>query len=95
MPRLAALDPAASLHRRKEALVAVARPARERLAYFLHRFREVLGRKTVNDLSQQAGTPRDDLLSQLARYLPAVIDKLTPNGQLPNPADLRSDYRRN
>ena len=57
--------------------------------------REVLGRKTVNDLSQQAGAPRDDLLSQLAKYLPGVIDKLTPNGQLPNQADLRSDYRRN
>jgi uncharacterized protein YidB (DUF937 family) len=51
--------------------------------------------KTVNDLSRQADTPQDDLLSQLSRYLPGVIDKLTPNGQLPNPADLRSDYRRN
>ena len=57
--------------------------------------REVLGRKTVNDLSRQAGAPRDELLSQLAKYLPGVIDKLTPNGQLPNQADLRSDYRRN
>jgi uncharacterized protein YidB (DUF937 family) len=55
--------------------------------------REALGQKTVNDLSRQAGTEQDDLLSQLAKYLPGVIDKLTPNGQLPNQADLRSDYR--
>jgi hypothetical protein len=55
--------------------------------------REALGQKTVNDLSRQAGTPQDDLLAQLSKYLPGVIDKRTPNGQLPNPADLRSDYR--
>jgi len=57
--------------------------------------REALGQKTVNDLSRQSGTQQDDLLSQLAKYLPGVIDKLTPNGQLPNQADLHSDYRRN
>ena len=57
--------------------------------------REALGQKTVNDLSRQAGAPQDDLLTQLSKYLPGVIDKLTPNGQLPNQADLRSDYRRN
>jgi uncharacterized protein YidB (DUF937 family) len=56
--------------------------------------REALGQKTVNDLSRQADAPQDDLLAQLSRYLPGIIDKLTPNGQLPNPADLRSDYRR-
>jgi uncharacterized protein YidB (DUF937 family) len=56
---------------------------------------EALGQKTVNDLSRQADTPQDDLLAQLSKYLPGIIDKLTPNGQLPNPADLRSDYRRN
>ena len=56
---------------------------------------EALGQKTVTDLSRQADTPQDDLLAQLSKYLPGIIDKLTPNGQLPNPADLRSDYRRN
>ena len=55
--------------------------------------REALGQKTINDLSRQSGAPQDDLLSQLSRYLPGVIDRLTPNGQLPNQADLRSGYR--
>jgi uncharacterized protein YidB (DUF937 family) len=55
--------------------------------------RQALGQKTVNDLSRQAGAPQEDLLAQLSKYLPGVIDKLTPNGQLPNQADLRSDYR--
>jgi uncharacterized protein YidB (DUF937 family) len=55
--------------------------------------RQALGQKTVNDLSRQSGAPQDDLLSQLSRYLPSVIDRLTPNGQLPNQSDLRSGYR--
>ena len=49
---------------------------------------QAIGQDTVNDLSQQTGAPQDDLLSQLSKYLPGVIDKLTPNGQLPNEADL-------
>jgi uncharacterized protein YidB (DUF937 family) len=55
--------------------------------------REAIGQKTVNDLARQTGAPQEDLLSQLSKYLPGVIDKLTPNGQLPSQADLRSGYR--
>jgi uncharacterized protein YidB (DUF937 family) len=54
--------------------------------------RQAIGQETVNDLSRQTGAPQDDLLSQLSKYLPGVIDKLTPNGQLPSRADLRSRY---
>jgi uncharacterized protein YidB (DUF937 family) len=57
--------------------------------------RQALGEGRVNDLSQQTSASQDDLLSQLSKYLPGVIDRLTPNGQLPNEADLRSGHRRN
>ena len=57
--------------------------------------RQAIGHETVNDLSRRTGAPQDDLLSQLSKYLPAVIDKLTPNGQLPSQADLGSRYRSN
>ena len=57
--------------------------------------RQAIGQDTVNDLSRQTGAPQDDLLSQLSKYLPGVIDKLSPNGQLPSQADLRSRYRSN
>ena len=57
-----------------------------------NQLREALGQNTVNDLSRQSGAPQDDLLSQLSRYLPGVIDRLTPNGQLPNQRDLRSGF---
>jgi len=50
--------------------------------------RQALGQERVNDLSQQTGAPQEDLLTQLAKYLPGVVDRLTPNGQLPNTANL-------
>ena len=55
--------------------------------------RHAIGQKTVDDLSRQTGAPQEDLLAQLSKYLPGVIDRLTPKGQLPSQADLRSGYR--
>ena len=42
----------------------------------------------LDGLSRQNGAPQEDLLTQLSKYLPGVIDRLTPNGQLPSQADL-------
>ena len=52
--------------------------------------RQAIGQNTVNDLSQQTGAAQDELLALLSKYLPGIIDKLTPNGRLPSQADLRS-----
>jgi uncharacterized protein YidB (DUF937 family) len=49
---------------------------------------DALGPKTVDNLAKESGLPREDLLSQLSRLLPDVIDKLTPNGQLPKREEL-------
>src|SRR5579872_2969235 len=49
---------------------------------------EALGPQTVNDLSQQTGMPRNDLLSQLAQALPELVDRLTPQGRIPNQEEL-------
>ena len=49
---------------------------------------QALGPETVDVLSRDTGLPREDLLSQLSRLLPEVIDKLSPNGQLPKDSDL-------
>ena len=51
--------------------------------------REAIGQRRVDDLARQTGAPEDDLLTQLSKYLPGVIDKLTPNGRLPSQRDLR------
>ena len=47
-----------------------------------------LGREIIDNLSQESGLPKDDLLSQLSKLLPEIIDKLTPNGKLPPDRDL-------
>jgi uncharacterized protein YidB (DUF937 family) len=47
-----------------------------------------LGADQINQLSAQSGMSRDDLLSGLSRYLPQVIDHLTPDGRLPSEDEL-------
>ena len=49
---------------------------------------QALGPETVDDLARQSEMPRDDLLSQLSRLLPEIVDKLTPQGKLPPARDL-------
>lgn len=43
----------------------------------------VLGSDMVAGLARQTGVNPGDLLGQLSQMLPQVVDKLTPNGQLP------------
>jgi uncharacterized protein YidB (DUF937 family) len=52
---------------------------------------QALGTTTVDDLSRQTGMSKDDLLVQLSKLMPEVIDKLTPNGRLPKASDLQPD----
>jgi uncharacterized protein YidB (DUF937 family) len=52
-----------------------------------------LGQDTVEGLARETGMQRDDLLSQLSRLLPEVIDKLTPQGRLPEDEDLIAGAR--
>ena len=42
-----------------------------------------LGGDQISALAQQAGLPAGELAGQLAQWLPHVVDKLTPNGELP------------
>jgi uncharacterized protein YidB (DUF937 family) len=42
-----------------------------------------LGADTLNALSKQTGLGRDDLLDGLSRYLPGMVDQMTPDGKLP------------
>lgn len=49
-----------------------------------------LGQTTISDLARNAGMSEQQLLSELSRVLPGVVDKLTPNGQIPDQARIRS-----
>ena len=42
-----------------------------------------LGPAVIDQLQQQTGIPRDQLMAELSRILPEVIDKLTPQGRMP------------
>lgn len=49
---------------------------------------QALGPDAVADLSRRAEMPEEDFLSHLSRVLPEIIDKLSPNGQLPPAKEL-------
>lgn len=52
-----------------------------------------LGSQTISDLARQAGISEDELLQQLSRVLPGVVDKVTPQGQMPSLDQLSSLFR--
>ncbi|WP_435169072.1 YidB family protein [Falsirhodobacter sp. 1013] len=54
-----------------------------------HEVETAFGGQTIDRLSQQTGLQRGDLLSQLSAILPEAVDKLTPNGRLPDEHETR------
>jgi len=59
----------------------------------------MLGSDTVANLAKQLGLPIGDTAAQISKMLPDVVDKLTPQGQLPqgglgNVADLLGQLMR-
>jgi uncharacterized protein YidB (DUF937 family) len=49
---------------------------------------QALGPDAVNNLSRLTGIPQNELLSELSRVLPSVVDKLTPHGRMPDQAEM-------
>jgi uncharacterized protein YidB (DUF937 family) len=48
-----------------------------------------LGADTLDELEQQTGMPRDQMLSELSDVLPEAIDDMTPDGRLPTEDELQ------
>jgi len=48
----------------------------------------VLGQQTIGDLARRSGMSEQELLEQLSKVLPNVVNHLTPNGRLPTAAEL-------
>jgi uncharacterized protein YidB (DUF937 family) len=46
-----------------------------------------LGGDTLNQVSQETGLSRDQLIAGLSQHLPDFINRLTPNGKMPSPDD--------
>jgi uncharacterized protein YidB (DUF937 family) len=47
-----------------------------------------LGGETLDQVSQETGLTRDQLLAGLSQHLPDFINRLTPNGRMPSPDEL-------
>jgi len=47
-----------------------------------------LGQTTVSDLARHTGMSEQELLAQLSRVLPGVVDKLTPGGRVPEASEI-------
>jgi uncharacterized protein YidB (DUF937 family) len=43
---------------------------------------DVFGRREIDDIAQKRGIDREQLAEVLSRYIPKIIDELTPSGQL-------------
>jgi len=49
---------------------------------------QAFGPDAVNNLSRLTGLPADQLVSELSRVLPGVVDKLTPQGRMPDQTEM-------
>jgi uncharacterized protein YidB (DUF937 family) len=49
---------------------------------------QALGEDTVATLSRESGMGREDLLAQLSETLPEVVDRLTPEGRVPDQREM-------
>jgi uncharacterized protein YidB (DUF937 family) len=49
---------------------------------------QALGPQAVDNLSRLTGVAAPDLISELSRVLPGVIDRLTPQGRMANHAEM-------
>jgi uncharacterized protein YidB (DUF937 family) len=53
-----------------------------------------LGQTTVSELARHAGMNEQELLAQLSRVLPGVVDKLTPGGRVPDASEIATQFGR-
>ena len=49
---------------------------------------------TLKDIAAKAGMSEQELLSQLSRALPGLVDKLTPQGRMPTLEEITRGYGR-
>ena len=50
---------------------------------------QAIGPEVLETLSRQTGLPKNELLARLCRELPEAVDKYTPQGRIPQEAELQ------
>ncbi|RUY03730.1 DUF937 domain-containing protein, partial [Mesorhizobium sp. M2A.F.Ca.ET.040.01.1.1] len=51
-----------------------------------------LGPAVIREIAQRTGMNEQELLQQLSTALPGIVDKLTPNGQIPQNHQVASAF---
>lgn len=62
----------------------------DNLAISAEQIQSVLGNEQIAGLAAKLGLDSSQLSQQVAEHLPALIDRLTPNGEVPQGGDLLS-----
>ncbi len=57
------------------------------LAIDPEKFNEILGSDQMKALAQRLGLPQDKIADLLAKHLPGIVDKMSPEGELPAEAE--------
>ena len=50
---------------------------------------DALGKRAVTQMADKAGCSQDDLLTQLSKALPGLIDQLTQDGRIPSQQEIK------
>lgn len=56
----------------------------ENLPISADQIQSVLGNETIQNLAAKFGISSDEISTMLAQYLPGTVDKLTPDGAIPD-----------
>ena len=56
---------------------------------------KAIGDRMLAELARRTGIPQDQLLDQLSKALPGIVDKLTPQGQVPSSDQVAGHFRNN
>jgi uncharacterized protein YidB (DUF937 family) len=51
-----------------------------------------IGKSTISDIAKQAGVSEQELLKQLSVVLPNLVDKLTPEGRVPDNREIAAAF---
>ena len=55
---------------------------------------KAIGDTTLGDIARKTGMSQEELLEQLSKVLPGVVDKLTPDGKVPSNREVADNFPR-
>lgn len=54
----------------------------------VEQLQKILSPEHISDMASKLGISKEHVMAQLSKVLPALVDKLTPNGKLPDTATI-------